>query len=228
MDIGQKILRHPVRNDLVVYAECLADGRPVSMETAAHVAACPECAAEVEAIRASFELTATLPDLEPSTELTTRILLEARAKRTEVQRVRRQGASPLWFATRALACAASLTLVAWISFGAFLTMPVPGARASATARGVDPATATASQESLRLAVEQVKALSGAVHASGSAPGGAREQEQRRAAQAMAEDIAAAKAALDRNPYCLRAADLFQASLQRQAETLRQLYIERSL
>lgn len=228
MDIGHKILRHPVRNELVVYAECLADGSPVSMETAAHVASCAQCAAEVEAIRGSFEFTAALPELEPSAELTTRILLDARAKRSEVQRVRREGASPLWFAVRVCACAASLTLVTWVSFGAFLSMPVPGARASAVSRGVDPAAAAASQESLRLAVEQVKALSGAVNAATGIPGDARELEQRRAAQAMAEDIAAAKVALDRNPYCLRAADLFQASLQRQAETLRQLYIERSL
>jgi len=228
MDIGHKILRHPVRNELVVYAECLADGRPVSMEIASHVASCAQCAAEVEAIRGSFEFTSALPELEPSAELTTRILLDARAKRTEVQRVRREGASPLWFAVRVTACAASLTLVAWISFGAFLSMPVPGARAASAARGDDPAAAAASQESLRRAVEQVKALSVAVNASTGTPGDARELEQRRAAQAMAEDIAAAKVALDRNPYCLRAADLFQASLQRQAETLRQLYIERSL
>lgn len=225
---GHKVLRHPLRNELASYAEALADKRPLEAAVAAHVASCPQCAAEVEAIRTSFEFTATLPDLEPSTELTTRILLQARAKRKEEQRERREGASPLWLTLRAATCTAALGAVAFFSFGAFLSLPTPGAKAGMAARAADPAEAQASQEALRHAVEQVKALSTAVTASNASGAGAREQERRRAAQAMAEDIAAAKAALDRNPYCLRAADLFQASLQRQAETLRQLYIERSL
>lgn len=228
MDIGQKILRHPTRQELAGYAEALADGRPLPALIASHVTTCAHCAAEVNAVRASFEFTAALPELEPSTELTTRILLEARAKRGEVQRTRRESASPLWFVARAGACAATLALLAGVSFGAFLSLPAAGGRAVAAARGDDPAAAAQSQEALRRAVEQVKALSSAVTAPNGNTGDAREFERRRAAQAMAEDIAAAKMALDRNPYCLRAADLFQASLQRQAETLRELYIERSL
>lgn len=238
MDFGQKILGHPImghtmighpsRQELAGYAECLADGRPISAAIGAHVSTCAQCAAEVKAVRSSFEFTATLPELEPTTELTTRILLEARAKRGEAQRERRGWASPLWFATRAAACAASVALVSFFSFGAFLSMPVHGAGGPAASRGADPAAAAASQEALRRAVDQVKALSTAVASSAGNPSDARELERRRAAQAMAEDIAAAKVALDRNPYCLRAADLFQASLQRQAETLRQLYIDRSL
>ena len=238
MDLGQKILGqnhlghaimgHPARHELAGYAESLADGRPIAAVIAGHVSTCPQCAAEVKAIRASFEFTSTLPELEPTTELTTRILLEARAKRSEAQRERRGWGAPLWYGARAVACAASVTLVSFFSFGAFLSMPVHGAGTTATSRGADPADAAASQEALRRAVDQVKALSTAVASSTGTPGDARELERRRAAQAMAEDIAAAKVALDRNPYCLRAADLFQASLQRQAETLRQLYIDRSL
>lgn len=228
MDIGSQLLGHPARHELAGYAEALADGRPIAAAIAAHVSACAHCAAEVKAIRESFEFTSTLPDLEPSTELTTRILLEARAKRGEVQRIRRAGASPVWLALRAGSCAAAVAVVSFFSFGAFLSMPVQGAGEAASARALDPETAAASQEALRRAVDQVKALSVAVATAEGNPADARELEKRRAAQAMAEDIAAAKAALDRNPYCLRAADLFQASLQRQAETLRQLYIDRSL
>lgn len=228
MDLGQKMMRHPARHELASYAESLADHRPLAAAVATHVAACAQCAAEVKAIRASFEFTAALPELEPSTELTTRILLQARAKRSEGARQRGVGASPLWFALRATTCTVGIAVVAFFSFGAFLSLPATGGKASAAARGADPVAAAASQEALRQAVEQVKALSTAVTPANGTPGDARELERRRAAQAMAEDIAAAKRALDRNPYCLRAADLFQASLQRQAETLRQLYIERSL
>jgi len=228
MDLGHKMLRHPARHELAGYAEALADKRPLDATVAAHVMGCSACAAEVQAIRASFEFTAALPELEPTAELTTRILLEARARRTEAQRVLREGTSPLWFTLRATVCSAALGVFALFTFGAFLSLPTPGLRGTSTARGADPAAATAGQEALRRAVEQVKALSTAVTAKNTDGTGVLERERRRAAQAMAQDIAAAKVALDRNPYCLRAADLFQASLQRQAETLRQLYIERSL
>lgn len=228
MDLGHKILRHPTRQELAGYAEALADARPLPAALAAHVSGCAECASEVKAIRASFEFTSALPELEPSSELTTRILLEARAKRREVQRVARTGASPVWMALRAGACAASVAAVSFLSFGAFLSLPTVDAQAKGRVRVDEPADSAASQEALRRAVDQVKALSAAVAASAGNPADAREQERRRAAQAMAEDILAAQKALNRNPYCLRAADLFQASLQQQAETLRQLYIERSL
>jgi len=228
MDMGYKILRHPPRRELVAYAEALVDRKTaISAAIGAHVAACPDCAAEVKAIRESFEFTASLPDLEPSENLTKRILEDARVKRDAIQR-EKVAQSPLVLLIRGAAYAATAAAVAGLSFSAFMAQPTAdrNRKSPTTQSRMEPIAAAATQEALRKAADQVVALSATVRYAAETPQGPREREHRRTAAATAADLAAARAALERNPGNLRATDLLHAALQQQAQTLRQLYLER--
>ena len=67
MNLEQTVLRHPARQELVAFAESLVDrSSRVSAFLAAHVNSCPRCTAEVRAIRASLEFTASASAPEPS------------------------------------------------------------------------------------------------------------------------------------------------------------------
>ena len=55
-----------------------------------------------------------------------------------------------------------------------------------------------------------------------------ELEHRRTASAISADIEAARAALARNPGCDRARRVVESNLQRQAQALKAVYVERSL
>jgi hypothetical protein len=74
----------------------------------------------------------------------------------------------------------------------------------------------------------VRTLSNAVQRPGLAPLSPEIQEQRRAVNALGADLAAAQEALNRNPGCERASAVMNASLEQQAETLRDLYVRGSL
>jgi hypothetical protein len=55
-----------------------------------------------------------------------------------------------------------------------------------------------------------------------------ERQHRRTVLALDADLSAALVALRENPGCRRAGDLVNANLQRQAQALKKLYVERSL
>ena len=81
---------HPRKHELMDYAENLVDNRAaISARMAAHIAACPACLAEVEAIRTSLEFARNAPEIEPSNDLTAQILIAARDARRAGGRVRR-------------------------------------------------------------------------------------------------------------------------------------------
>jgi hypothetical protein len=228
MAINHTIRRHPFRHELVAFAETLVDrNAPVSASMAAHVAACPACAAEVKSIRRSLEFAASAPRLEPSTDLTSQILLQAHKERGGAQEHRR--ASVGWAVCRGVVYTGLLAAVAVTVFNTALQDSTPMPRAETTL-AAQPAVEdeVPSEEALQKAAAEVRTLAAAIRFADSKPQSAREREHRRAVSAMDADIAAARTALERNPGCARATRIVNANLQRQAKALRTLYVERTL
>lgn len=223
----QRIRRHPSRQHLMAYAEVLADGRsPVPAGLAAHVNFCPQCNREVRAMTECFRFLANAPAVEPKTDLAAQILMEARKARAAARPPRRFTA--LINTAKFLACAASLTLFASLIFTAVLRETGDALRpASGPALAAAPEISTPlpTPEELR---SQVAALSAAMNSLPEDHLSPREREQFRALSRLRADLAAAQAALERNPGHPRAAQLMYASLQQQAAALRDLYLQREL
>ncbi len=222
-------MRHPGKHELFAYAEALVDSATaVPARQAAHVAKCRRCAREVAAMRQSLEFVGRAPALEPSADLTARILIGAQKARRAAHA--REARRHMVFALlKGAACAAGIVFVAAVYFSAALQPPqgkTAVARSAAPAKRVE--NPLPSIDSIREAVAEVATLEAAVSAPSDQPLSLWERERRRAVRALDADIAAALAALERNPGCRRATDLVSTNVQRQAETLRDLYIERSL
>lgn len=222
--------RHPARYELFAYAESLAgQASPISARVAGHVARCPACMDEVAGMRATLEFLANTPDLEPSAELTSAILMGAQTARVIAQS-RKRRMSTLAAAAKGFACAAGIVLAAAVYF----SVALPGGTPNSPALRVPPASmltkkpAAPNGPAMRDIGEEVRALASAVNTPAKTPPSVWERERRRALVALERDIAAALAALERNPGCTRAANLVTANLQRQADALRALYLERSL
>jgi len=218
--------RHPNKQELLAYAESCVDGHAVSALVGGHVAACSSCAAEVTAMRSSLEYVAEATDLEPSSEFTAGLLLAAKQERATVQaaRVRRS----TWALTRGAAYAATLLLVAALSFGFALDTGATPAQARLTPQPVHLAEPVSNPETVRRMAAEIQTLAAALGASSATPRSPWELERRRAASTQSADIAAARAALARNPGCVRASRLMDANLERLPRTLKALYVERSL
>jgi hypothetical protein len=76
---------------------------------------------------------------------------------------------------------------------------------------------------------EIHTLAAAVGSRPSVPRNLREWQQTRAVLALDADLAAARAALQRNPGCERASRVVNSNIQRQAQALKTLYyVERSL
>ncbi|MBI2433179.1 MAG: hypothetical protein HYV26_09935 [Candidatus Hydrogenedentes bacterium] len=224
MALDVKVMRHPTRQQLVAYVESLVDRRvPVSAALAGHVNACRQCAAEVRQIRGSFEFADSASPLEPSTNLTAQILLEAKKTR-QTQDDERRRRSPWSLVAQGVGCMAGVALVAFSVFSMALEVPgVAGATPQVYASAPESAEAA-----IKDASDQIKTLSSAVRVSEASVRNPREREWLRAVGAMGTDIAAAKAALERNPGCVRAAHIVNANIERGARTLRDLYVEQAL
>lgn len=226
MGLNWNIQRHPSRQELFAYAECLSEGGPVPATLAGHVAGCPACNREVEAMRASLGVTASLPELEPAADLTSRILMEARTVRATRQR---RAATTFMLVARGMAYATASLAVMVVVFGAALGNPASEAAPVAESAPVVTASSDAgpSPEALRKAADTVKTLSQAVRVASDAPASREDLEKLRTVDAMDADIVAAREALERNPGCVRASHIVHANLQRQAKTLRDLYVQRA-
>jgi anti-sigma factor RsiW len=226
MALDHGIRRHPTRYQLVAFAESMLDRRsPVSAAMASHISSCPSCAAEVQAIRMCLEFTASAPVLEPSSGLTGQILRSARQER-RVQSPARCRLASLTTALRGAVYAAGLAAVAVMVFGAALNGGSPGASAAAPLPQMAGNHPT--PEALQKTAQEVQALAAAVRSDSGEAQTPLERSRRLAVSVMDADIAAAMLALQRNPGCTRATHIVNANLQRQAETLRNLYVERKL
>lgn len=218
---------HPTRPQLFAYTENLVDKRaPVSAKIAAHVAACQPCLAQVQAMRASLEVTTSAPDLQPSPESACDILVAARNERFALQHRRSPSAtfSPL---LRGLAYAAALVLVGALCFNLALGKGLPTLQATAISPAAAPPSHS-SPEAIRKATADIQTFAAVVASPSRHPQNLLEHERRRALHALTADLAAAHEALARNPGCARATRIINTNLQRQAQALRTLYVERTL
>jgi len=232
MNLEQTVLRHPPRQELVAFAESLVDrSSSVSAFLAAHVNSCPRCTAEVRAIRASLEFASSAPEPEPSGDLARQILAGAREVRLlapEPQRKAPSMAVPLFRAVVYLTATAALAV---LTFGMAVNTGDNSASSSSTLRHTPQAAQSpvpVSPESMLRKVGAIKWLSAAVSRGDSPPRTLREWERRRAVEGVSQDLNAAKAALERNPGCARAAEMERTHLDRQVNGLRDLFVERTL
>lgn len=236
------MLGHPERSELLDYACCLADNRPAPVQTASHVFRCPACQKAVAEMRATMAVTALPRELEPSRDFTAQILLAAQRQRSAESSVSKtlRRSPAVGFAKLAL-CAAGLLLIAAISYstalqGAVITAS-QGASSASLARArtalqpqaaIPSAGVLASSESLGRVLSEIEAFTTAVAGMSAQPANVLEREHRRAIESLGVDLLAARDALRRNPGCPRATAMVDTGLQRQAQALRKLYLERGL
>lgn len=220
--------RHPVKHELLSYAESLVGGRPIPAELGRHVARCQACAAEVAAMRESLRVAAAAKTLEPSREFTARVLLAAKNERVSTRRHRSRMRSALAVA-KGFGYAASLVAVsAWWFTAASVTAPAAAAPVAEAPQPVAMA-AQPSPEEVREVAAQIQTFAAAVGALDGQPVSLRELQHRRMALALNADLAEALSALAQNPGCERANDLMTTTLRRQAKNWKNLYLlERSL
>jgi len=233
INLEQTVLRHPPRQELVAFAESLVDrSAPISAFLAAHVNSCPRCTAEVKAIRASLEFTASACAPEPSGDLARQILAGAREARLQTPestgRKRPSLAGAMFRGTLYVAATAVLAILTFgmaINAGNGNVSRQPALRpAPQTAQ----AAITASPETMRRKAGAIERLAAAVSRAEAPPRTLREWERRRAVEDVSQDLNAAMAALKRNPGCARADEMVRTHLDRQVNGLRDLFVERTL
>lgn len=227
MHVDPTVLGHPKQRQLVEFAESLVDRHaPVSALMAAHVANCPACALEVKKIRASFELVALAQLPEPSNELTHRIIAKARQERQQQPTPHPHIFAMLSRFAQIAACVVATMALAWFSFGAALR-DMSSNEAPSLRNAFADNEISSSNDGLHEQTATVQALSSAVslQQNGASP---YEQGHRRSLRAFNDDMSAARAALERNPGCIRANQVMLTSVERQLEGLRNLYLDRKL
>lgn len=208
---------HPSKNDLMAYAE----GLDVRVATADHIAACRYCLAEVETIRQTLRIAEGAAAIEPSRTWRASLRLAVRNERCMI------ASSPKLY--KPLAAAAVLAVVA----GSALSMLRSEAPVSGRAAGSESApelrnAAFVSLDVLRQVSPEEELLSEAVMSAERSPRTRWEEEKRRAALVFDDDIDEALAAFQSNPACVRASALVNANREKLKETLKTLYVERSL
>jgi hypothetical protein len=221
------MLGHPAKRELMAHAESLVDGLGISTEIARHVASCAGCASEVRAMRESLAFVRAAEGPEPSSDATSQLLVAAREERAALRRARNR-MRPVVLAAKGLAYAACLAILATVSFRAALGH---GAVTASQARPAAPprmAASVPSAEDLRRTESAVHTLALAVGSRPANQPSLQELYHTRTVRAVGDDLAAARAALERNPGSARATLLWNANLQTQEKALKALYVERSL
>ncbi len=225
---------HPRKRDLLRHAESVTDGgMPISMEAQRHITKCPKCRAEVDAMQNTLRFVAQTPELEPSEALTAQILNAARGEQHAFEKRRRsiKAAARL---VQGLACATGVVVVAAISFQAAIAGEEPeAANMRSTQSGhatqrIVPEAEHSSPEAIRRVSSEYQELAAVLDSPANERQSLEEWKHRREALALNSDLAEALAALQRNPGCIRANQLATASLQRQVDALKSLYVERTL
>jgi len=193
---------------------------------ASHVANCPLCAGEVKKIRASFELAALARLPEPSSELTQRILLRARQERQIAPVPNKRHAAALPRVLQTAASIAAALALAYFSFGAAISDM--GANNEVSSSDTVAVNEASGGYAIIQKAATVEALSTAVSLQYKTPASPYELGRRRFLNALDDDMSAARAALERNPGCVRANEVMLTSVKRQLEGLRNLYLDRKL
>ncbi len=151
-------------------------------------------------------------------------MMQAQQARQARREARRYAGSVVWHVCKGLACAAALAIVA---AGVFLTMAEEGRSSGASLNAAQPLRHAEARPEEPCPGE-IATLSSAVWLEPRRTPTARERKLLRDAYVMDAEIDTALTVLERNPGCDRAAQIVRASRVRQAEALRNFYVERSL
>ena len=162
MNLEQTVLRHPPRQELVAFAESLVDrSSSVSAFLAAHVSSCPRCTAEVRAIRASLEFTASAAAPEPSGDLARQILAGAREARLQTPETGRRHPSLAGVLFRAAVYVTATAALAVLTFGMAVNTGNGGAPSRAALRPAPQAAQSPETVSPEARVAILRAKAGA-------------------------------------------------------------------
>lgn len=230
MNLTMRGSLRPRHDQVLAYAESLVDGKPMPVKVAGAIANDQHATEELRAIRSSLEVVAKAPELEPSDALTRAILLEARRMRQpEQQRTLRYISAwrGFFYGTLFSAVVVSASLVV---FGMALRSPAAMgvSQPAATLAALPAPQESLSADALTRKADEVEALSAAVRTAPRDPGSPERMQRLRAVTAVDSDLAAALKALERNPGSARATHVVYTSLQRQADSLREYYVDRNL
>jgi len=221
-------MHHPTKRQLFAYAESLAAGGvSIPADTARHLAGCEGCASEVRGMRDSLEFVGSAPELEPSPELTGQILAAARSERIGMD-TRRSGVRVLGLCAKGLACAATLLVMAGLSFRVALHESAPSTASLAGPPVVHRTVASRpSPEDIRKATADLEVLAGALYARSEEPLTPAAWQHRRAVNMLNADMSAALAFLKHNPGSVRASRVVNSCLKRQVDTMKMAYVEQT-
>jgi hypothetical protein len=217
--------RHPSKHELLEHAENLLVHRPISAKIGGHIASCKACQAELEGVRASFDFIAEARELEPTSDFTAQILMAAQNER-RIMNAKRSRLSLVASAAKIAGYAAAVLVIGTVCFSAALVKQANTDQA-AFGKKIASSTAIAPDSSLKNATD-IRTLAAAVDQPSKKKPSLWEVEHRRTVRALNADIEAAQAALERNPGCDRATRIMANNLQRQAQALKALYLERAL
>ena len=214
---------HLSQKALLDYAERLVDGTPAMPAAARHVARCAKCRQEVNAKARSLRFASEAGTVEPSRDLTARILLAAKSHQRH-REVRRHRVA--LYAVR-VGAAAAVLLVTAVIVQRDVAAPAPAVAAPVVEDAAFSAKPTIVPVSEPSAEEELleRAVLSAPYWQ---PKSAREQAQLRAIQAMDNDISEAMALYRRNPGLARAAEVVNTNRKRQSEAMKELFVERTL
>ncbi len=223
--------QHPIEADLFEYAESLLSKRVTfDSKVARHLRSCPCCREEIASIRGSLEVISDVDDLKPGRDSEAAVLLAASPGS------RRSGLAflnivPRSSLGRGVALAAGLlvmtsTVLHSSRANAPLTEPT-------TAVSMNPAsqelrTAGLSLDALMPVSAEEELLGAALASPAWSPHSPWEQAQRRALNALEDDIDEALEALKSNPALARAGAVVNSNRERKKETLKVLYVNRNL
>ncbi len=223
--------QHPTETDLFEHAESLlAKHVAFDSKVARHLRSCPSCREEIASIRASLEVICEVDDLRPGRDSEAAVLLAASpgSRRSNLAYLSALSGSSLG---RGAALAAGLlVMISTVlhSSGANAPLLEPTTSVSMNATSQEIRTAGFSLDALMRATAEEELLGAALASPVWSPHSPWEQAQRRALNALEDDIDEALKALKNNPALARAGAVVNSNRERKKEALKVLYANRNL
>lgn len=209
---------HPSRHALLGYVEgLLCRHVALAPEISRHIARCDRCKCETVAMRRSLDLTNDAAEIEPSRHFTASILMATR-------NVALEPPVPWPRSVRGYASVAMLVAVVALAYTGIAAQY----SLNTDTEGIERKAAVVSFDMLRRLSTEEKVLGPAIMSAEWEPQGKWERAQRRALDILDDDLAEALAAFKDNPACVRASSVVTSIREKKVETLKAVYLERSL
>ncbi len=223
--------QHPTEAELFEYAETLvANHVAFDSKVARHLRSCPCCREEIASIRNSLEVIRDVDDLKPGKDSEAAVLLAARP-RNRRSSLALLSIVPRSSLGRGVALAAGLlVMTSTVLHSSRANAPLQEATASVSMKAAPQELHTAgfSLDALMRATAEEELLGAALASPAWSPRSPWEQAQRRALNALEDDIDEALEALKHNPALARAGAVVNSNRERKKETLKVLYANRNL